>query len=158
MLYAGLRPEETVALMWGDIDLTAGSESITVRRAAGYENNRPVVKEVKGKKGKKEKETERTIPIPPELAAPLREAEKKKRGLYVFSPAELNGMMTKTNLRRMWHSIHRAVDIEMGLDLKTVQYLMGHSDIKTTANIYMHFVGASAERAGDIIRGKISTT
>lgn len=191
MLYAALRPEETVALMWGDIDLTPGAESITVWRAAGYEDNRPEIKEVKGKKNKKGKETERTIPIPAELAGPLRELKKKKRGMYVFPPAESDGMMTKTNLRRMWHTIRREVDIamgaelyrnqiikhvfdqdvsayylrhtccthwfEMGLDLKTVQYLMGHSDIKTTANIYMHFVGASAERAGDIIRGKIKT-
>lgn len=190
MLYAGLRPEETVALMWGDIDRTPGSESITVRRAAGYEKNQPEIRNVKGKKNKKGKESERTIPIPAELSNLFREVEGKKHGMYVFPPVESDGMMTKTNLRRMWHTIRREVDIEMGavlyrnqikqhafdqsvsayylrhtccthwfemgLDLKTVQYLMGHADIKTTANIYMHFMGASVDKAGDIIRGKFN--
>jgi hypothetical protein len=45
---------------------------------------------------------------------------------------------------------------EMGLDLKTVQYLMGHADIKTTANVYMHFTERSVAKAGDIIRGYLA--
>lgn len=42
---------------------------------------------------------------------------------------------------------------EMGVDLKTAQYLLGHADIKTTANIYTHFMQRSLDKASDIIRG-----
>jgi len=44
MLYAGLRPEETVPLMWTDISLVEGHESITVRRATEFVHNRPQIK------------------------------------------------------------------------------------------------------------------
>jgi len=101
-------------------------------------------------------------------------------------------MMTKTYIRKLWHSFHRETDIimgaelyrnkiitnvlpmevtayylrhtfatdlfEMGVDLKTAQYLLGHADIKTTANIYTHFMGRSLERAEDIIRGRFNAT
>jgi len=187
MLYAALRPEETVALMWSDIDLTDGNETITIRRAAYWSHGMPEIKKPKKKENKQGKEAERTIPIPLELSERLRAA--KHRGLFVFPPAQSNGMMSRTYQVRMWSSFHRAVDIymgatmyrnkiikpifdeditpyylrhscctywfEMGLDLKTVQYLMGHVDIKTTANIYMHFMSRSLEKAGDVIRGKL---
>jgi integrase len=189
MLYAGLRPEETISLMWSDIDFTKGNESITVRRAAEWISNKAEIKKPKKKEKKQGKEAERTIPISAELAERLR--IEKHRGLYVFPPAESDGMMSRTNKIRMWDSFHRAVDIEMGaelyrnkivthvfdatitpyylrhtcctnwfemgLDLKTVQYLMGHADIKTTANIYTHFMERSLDKAGDIIRGNFNT-
>lgn len=187
MLYAALRPEETVPLMWSDIDLTPGNESVTVRRATEFVHNRPVIKKPKGKDKKQGKEAERTIPIPPELSQRLKEAPRNS--LYVFPAVESGAMMTKTYIRKLWHSFHRDVDINMGatlyrnkitvhafdqavtpyylrhtcctdwfekgLDLKTVQYLMGHADIKTTANIYMHFMDRSLKNAGNIIRGEI---
>lgn len=185
MLYAGLRPEETVALMWSDFDFTPNNETVTIRRAAEWVNGRAKIKGVKGKDKKKGKEAERTIPLSPALVEKLKAASRK--GLYVFTPAQSDGMLTQTNVKRLWHSFHREVDLamgaetyrnkikvhafsmevtpyylrhtcctdwfEMGLDLKTVQYLMGHSDIKTTANIYTHFMEKSLKKAGDIIRG-----
>jgi integrase len=186
MLFAGLRPEETVSLMWSDINLTQGKETITVRRAAYWVHGRPELKKPKKKEKKKGKEAERTIPIPQELAVRLRTAER--RGLFVFTPAESSGMITRSNQVRMWDSFHREVDLamgadvyrnkiiqhafdeevtpyylrhsccthwfELGLDLKTIQYLMGHADITTTANVYTHFMERSLDKAGDIIRGK----
>lgn len=189
MLYAGLRPEETVPLMWSDICLEKDRESIAVRRAAEWVNGRANIKGLKGKDHKKGKEAERTIPIPPQLADLFRAAQRK--GLYVFTPAQSNGMLTQTNCRRLWSSFQRELDIEMGaelyrnkivshvldqkvtpyylrhtyatnlfeigIDLKTAQYLLGHADIKTTANIYTHFTDKAAERAGEIIRGYFKT-
>ena len=43
---------------------------------------------------------------------------------------------------------------EIGIDLKTAQYLLVHADIKTTANIYSHFMERSLDHAGGIIRGR----
>ena len=62
--------------------------------------------------------------------------------------------MTLTAFRRMWNHVVKAVPFSLhphmlrhsyatmlynaGIDLKTAQYLMGHTDIKVTANIYTH--------------------
>lgn len=190
MLDAGLRPEESCGLMWNDIDLTEGKESITVRRAVQWEHNQPKIKKPKKREKSTGKEAERTIPIPPQLSEKFRDAKQTSRSLYVFPAAERDGLMTLTAKNRLWKSFQRAVDIhmgaktyrnaitehaldqeitpyylrhtccthwfEIGLDLKTVQYLMGHKDIQTTANIYTHFMGRSVDKAGEIIRKKFS--
>lgn len=99
-------------------------------------------------------------------------------------------MLTQTNVRRLWHSFKRDLDIalgaelyrnkiivhgldqavtpyflrhtyctslfEIGIDLKTAQYLMGHASIKTTANIYTHFTERSLYKAGKTIREKLA--
>lgn len=190
MLYAGLRPEETVALMWSDICLDEDNESITVERAAEWVHGRAHIKGVKGKDKKKGEEAKRTIPISGILVELLKSAPRK--GLYVFTPEQSDGMLTQTNVRRLWHSFKRELDIvlgaevyrnqivqhaldeavtpyylrhtyctslfEMGVDLKTAQYLMGHADIKTTANIYTHFTKSAADRAAKVIRAKFKET
>lgn len=182
MLYCGLRPEETVALMWNDIDFQ--SEMMTISRAAAWDKGHPVIKCLKGKDNKQGEEARRTIPIPQPLIERLKIA--KRKGIYVFTPVTSDGMMTKTITRKWWKSFHREVDIEMGaklyrnkiiehtfpkeitpyylrhtyatdlfqmgVDLKTAQYLLGHSDIKTTANIYTHFMKRSLSNADSIIK------
>ena len=186
MYYCALRPEETVPLMWSDFAFTPGNETVTIQRAVTWSHNKPVLKKPKKKEKKSGEEAKRTIPLCSEIIDKLKAAPRK--GLYVFSPAQSDGMLSQTNLKRLWHSFHRAVDLlmgaktqrnkiivhvfpievtpyylrhtcctnwfEMGIDLKTVQYLMGHADIQTTANIYTHFMSRSLDNAGDIIRGK----
>lgn len=188
MLFSGLRPEETVPLMWSDVSFTEGKETITVSRAVEWVNGRAKIKGLKGKDKKKGKEKERTIPIPGELVEKLKAAPH--RGLYVFTPEQSTGMLTQTNVRRLWHSFKRELDIalgaelyrnkiivhgldqavtpyflrhtyctslfEIGIDLKTAQYLMGHASIKTTANIYTHFTERSLDKAGKTIREKLA--
>lgn len=185
MLYCGLRPEETVALMWNDIDLTAGNETLTVQRAAEWIHGRASIKCPKGKDKKQGEEARRSIPIPRPLAERLNLEPHKS--LYVFTPAQSDEMLTKSDLKKMWHSFHRDVDLlmgvktyrnkliephmfsaevtpyylrhtyatdlfEMGIDLKTAQYLLGHADIETTANICTHFMEKSLDKAGNTIR------
>lgn len=46
--------------------------------------------------------------------------------------------------------------IRAGFDLKTVQYLAGHADIRTTANIYSHFDKQDAQRIAAFIQNQTS--
>lgn len=39
------------------------------------------------------------------------------------------------------------------LDIKTVSYLMGHADIRTTANVYLHVREDHLEKAAEVING-----
>lgn len=112
MLYCGLRPEETVSLMWSDINLTEGKESLTVQRAAEWIKGRASIKCPKGKDKKRGEEARRVIPIPHPLAERLKEAPRK--GLYVFTSERSSSMITKSNTKKMWHSFRRDVDILMG--------------------------------------------
>lgn len=189
ILCCGLRPEETVPLMWSDLNLAEGKEQMIVQRAAEWKKGKAQIKGLKGKDGKKGEEAIRKIPIPPLLAEKLKKEPRK--GLYVFSPARSDGMLSQQNVKRLWASFHRDVDIfmgaklyrnaivnhafdekvtpyflrhtyatdlfEMGIDLKTAQYLLGHSNIKTTADIYTHFTERSIEKAGDILRGNFAS-
>lgn len=107
MLYCGLRPEETVSLMWHDFDFTEGKETVTVKRAAEWVHNKAQIKGLKGKDDKTGKEAERTIPIPQPLAEKLKATPHV--GLYVFSPEQSDGMLSQTNVKRLWHSFHRTL-------------------------------------------------
>lgn len=43
-----------------------------------------------------------------------------------------------------------------GVDIRTAQYLMGHSDITLTANIYTHVDQSALQKAADLINGSAS--
>ena len=75
--------------------------------------------------------------------------------------------MSLMAFRRLWNHVTNNVDFDLhphmlrhtyatilykaGIDLKTAQYLMGHSDIKMTANIYMHIEnGVTASAANKL--------
>jgi integrase len=58
--------------------------------------------------------------------------------------------------RVSWHSFrhtHATVLAEVGESLKTAQALLGHSDLETTLNTYMHVIPDSQRRAVDRVAG-----
>jgi integrase len=169
MLRCGLRPQETVALLWSDVDFENGM--IAVNKAAYFVSNAPKLKETKTSAG------DRIVP----LDALLFEAFQKlpKTAPYVFPKAN-GGMSTKTKIRRLWDSFLRELDIHMGAELyrnaiavsklqenltpyscrhtcitrlvlsgadpKTVQVFAGHEHIETTLKYYTHLDKRSAAR------------
>lgn len=161
--YAGLRRGEALGLMWSDIDFDKGTLSVRrslvwpVGNLAGEIN--PDCKTAA---------SIRTIPMVSVLSAALREAKSKSRSVYVFSMKD-GKFLSEGSFRSMWKlietrsrpagknykSIDRGIDfrvhshqlrhtcatawIRSGMDPKQVMYLMGHSSLDMTLEIYSHY-------------------
>lgn len=161
LLYTGMRPGETAALKWSDIDFAENEIHVQAARESGYTN---IIKAPKTAAGV------RIIPIHAALLPKLK-AAKGKPDDYVFKTAAGNPQ-NENSLRRLWTGFKRDLDIYMGAETKRNQIitsvvsddltpyclrhtfctdlqkagvsinnakeLMGHADIQTTANIYTH--------------------
>lgn len=165
MYYCGLRPQETVALNWENVDIE--KKILHIRNA---------VENGKGRKLKspKSKAGIRDIPMPDELIVllepllgdnddPVLLTDKglrgnanacerwwrKIRGLYMeINEGEMASDFTPYCLRHTYcTNLQRA-----GVALNVAKYLMGHADIKMTANIYGH----QTEDQTDAARAKIN--
>jgi integrase len=163
MLMCGLRRGETVPLTWGDINFKTGM--LTISKAVEFVNNKPISKAPKTKSGNRTipiplplftmlidnrgRDNEHIF-TPAMSSGMLTETNCVRlwnsffRALDICMGAKLYrnqitqssipDKITPHNLRHTY-----ATDLfVMGVDLKTAQYLLGHADIKTTANIYTH--------------------
>lgn len=176
LLYTGMRPSETAALKWDDVDLVGGFITVKAAKESGTHNK---IKAPKTEAGF------RKIPIHKELRPWLENAAHHPCG-YVFV-TEAGNPQNENSLRRLWTGFKRAMDIHMGAKLKRnkiieskvasdlVPYclrhtfctdmekagvpiniakeIMGHEDINTTANIYTHKDEASIKRGMQILDG-----
>jgi len=159
LLLTGLRSGELCGLQWQDIDFE--NKIISVKRAFGeipiYDNNGVRTgKERKLVKLKTQNST-RHVPLVDRLYIKLLKYKpvNVKPDDFVFYSDEgkalipgnlknrLERFIKKYNLKKI--SIHKTRHTfttrcaEIGLDLKATQGILGHSDISTTADIYMHF-------------------
>lgn len=160
LLYTGMRPGETAALTWADVDFKNNEIHVHTARESGA----LTIKDPKTEAGI------RDIPI----HAQLRRVLAKAAGAP-FSPVFPNrngGHMDDDTLYRRWRSFYRELDICMGakvyrnkiiehavaqdltpyclrhtfctdlqragVPLNVAKELMGHSDVSITANIYTH--------------------
>lgn len=96
MMYAGLRPEEVIPLLWSDIDL--GERILRVNKTVERHSNQYIQKN-----SGKTQAAMRKVPIPEKLAGFLRQ-EKKKATTLLLCPDSKGRMMTVKGWQRLWES------------------------------------------------------
>lgn len=167
LLLTGLRRGELLGLKSSDIT----DSTLTVNRAVYLEHNKPCVQEHEAKTEK----SLRVIPLIPELAHRLKTLPHK--GEYLFSTK--NGtLLHPRNFSRDYDTFFKHLrdeepDVrhlpphccrhtfatltrESGADMRVLQELLGHSDIKTTAR-YAHADIDSMANAVQGLRAQIVT-
>lgn len=156
LIFTGMRRGEAIGLRWEDIDWK--KRLIAVKRAVTYRNNRPVVGKTKSEAGN------RIIPLDEQLAAFLQPC-RQLSGYIIGSGEE---PITETTFKRMWGRIKKKINLygatphvfrhtyitlaaSSGMDVKTLQSIAGHSDIKMTLDRYAHKRENNIIAAGGLI-------
>ena len=182
LLYTGMRPGETAALTWGDVNFKTNEIFVHAAKESGKSQ---------AIKGPKSAAGVRIIPIHAKLRPKLQAAKGKcKAKDYVF-PTQQGNRQNENSLRRLWTGFERELNIYMGAKLyrneivspkvaedltpyclrhtfctdlqkagvpiNVAKELMGHADIQTTANIYTHKDAKTAHEGMALLDGtKIS--
>lgn len=153
-LSTGLCIGEICALKWNDINITEGTITVsrTIERIYMVEGEKKHTELVIS--SPKTKNSCREIPMSKELLAIVKPLKKiVNDNFYVLTndehPTEprtyrnyYNGLMEKLGIPRLkYHGLRHSFAtrcIEAGCDYKTVSVLLGHSNISTTLNLYVH--------------------
>lgn len=153
-LSTGLRIGEICALKWNDINITEGTITVsrTIERIYMVEGEKKHTELVIN--SPKTKNSCREIPMSKELLAIVKPLKKiVNDDFYVLTndehPTEprtyrnyYNGLMEKLGIPKLkYHGLRHSFAtrcIEAGCDYKTVSVLLGHSNISTTLNLYVH--------------------
>ena len=153
-LSTGLRIGEICALKWSDINVTEGTIIVqrTIERIYVVEGEKKHTQLVINTP--KTVNSCREIPMSKELLAMVKPMKKVVNGdFYVLTnddkPTEprtyrnyYNRLMEKLDIPKLkYHGLRHSFAtrcIEAGCDYKTVSVLVGHSNISTTLNLYVH--------------------
>lgn len=157
-IFTGLRRGELLALRWSDIDFDA--KKIYVRQNAVLAGNELLIKGPKTESGRRE------IAISDRMTEVLLEHRKQhsnservvcQQDGKPYHPdsftQKFQRFLTRNNLPHIrLHDLRHAsatLMIEHGVDIKTVQARLGHSDISTTLNTYSHSTEKMNRAAAD---------
>lgn len=168
LAFSGMRRGEALALTWNDLNFTTNELRINKALSLG-KDNRLYVKSTKTGIARTIKMDDKTMVI-------LKEWKKKQKqdylvlGFNTMQPKQLvfsnehNEHMQLTKIRK-WivqvqnkyklgtitthglHHTHCSLLFEAGASLKEVQDRLGHTDVKTTMNIYAHVTKKAKEEA-----------
>lgn len=146
-LYTGLRIGEICALRWEDISINTIHIQKTMQRLKSDSGKTEIVI-----LPPKTSSSDRVIPIPKALL-PIIEQHRKPNGNVILQD---NGNIIEPRLlqrkftrlvaacgleRANFHTLRHTFAtrcIESGVDVKTLSELLGHADVKTTLNKYVH--------------------
>lgn len=157
-LFCGLRKEEALGLQWGDI----GAGRLAVARAMTFGSNQQLESQEL-----KTKAACRMLPVPDALQTILQQVPRLS--VYVV-PAAGGAPMSRSAFTSLWRRhVLACVDFEVrphmlrhtyatmlyraGVPLRTAQYLLGHSSIAMTAQIYTHLEAED----GLQVRGQVNS-
>lgn len=148
MQQTGMRRGEVTGLMWSDIDFEKGIIHVQRHVVTDHLGQPEVVDGAKTKAGV------RDLPLTDKLRSYLIKIRKDARSLYVF-PTRNGSIYSAAALTRNWATLDERAGFhthphqlrhtfctklfEAGLDVKQVQYIMGHTDVDTTLKVYTHY-------------------
>ena len=163
IIYTGLRIGELMALTWNDIDFKNKTLSVNKSRAKGKIDGKTAlyIKDPKSESGT------RLIPLSDRAIYALqkiKECSSSDSELIVSNTSSesnitrtINRMLfragcetEKCGLHALRHTFGSLL-LEKGVDLKTISYLLGHSDITVTANIYLHITREKAVNSIEVL-------
>ena len=151
LLYTGLRRGEALAITYEDIDRE--KKVIHVTKAVGYANNKPYLKSTKTDSGR------RDVILLDKLAQRIPE------GHGLLFPAPDGELYHESHIRRDWlawaekagtnvtpHQLrhgYATILHDAGIDVKDAQYLLGHSTVAMTQDVYTHIRQSRISAASD---------
>jgi site-specific recombinase XerD len=161
LVLTGMRRGEALGLMWEDIGF--GEKLIQVSRAVTFQHNKGVIGLTKSEAGI------RSIPLLPQLEEIL--SPMRSTGLIIHKDGD---PITEQTFRRMWERIKKKVNLfgatphilrhsfatilsNAGIDVKTIQTIVGHADISTTMETYVHSQTKQVKLAGSKLVAAFTT-
>lgn len=149
-LYTGIRLGELLALTWDDIDFN--SNLLTINKtsySAKLDGKTQIIVDKP-----KTKKSNRVIPLPNQLVKLLKVIKKENNSKYVITTRN-SGMVGNRSYQRTFKFILKKVNvpyrnfhslrhtfatnaIELGMDVKTLAEILGHTNAMITLNRYSH--------------------
>lgn len=152
--YTGIRLGELCGLKWKDIDMETGTLTVkrTVSRVRNFEEGEE--KTVLFVGSPKSRKSLRKIPLPGFLLSMLKEGSRQaEEDFYILSGGQTpydprrfqklyKRILKKASVTdRKFHAIRHTFAtraLELGVDIKTISELLGHSSVSITLNVYAH--------------------
>ena len=149
---AGLRRGEALGLRWQEVDIS--HKRINITQNVTHKGNHAVVGTTKTVNGV------RSLPLKSEIT-PTYYAPSTTFGYVIggMNPISLSAYDYRINRIRKQINLYGATAHTLrhtyltvlegtGIDLKTLQYIAGHSHVQTTMNIYVHYAGREHQQGG----------